>query len=60
MKQLTEEQFNNCIKAILDKDKSGLREIYDAYLDYIYRIVLGVVGRKEDAEDVTSEFFIKL
>ncbi|MCR4789173.1 MAG: sigma-70 family RNA polymerase sigma factor [Lachnospiraceae bacterium] len=45
---------------MLDKDKSGLREIYDAYLDYIYRIVLGVVGRKEDAEDVTSEFFIKL
>lgn len=42
------------------KDRSGLKDIYDAYLPYIYRIILGIVGRKEDAEDITSEFFIKL
>jgi len=55
-----EEQFNACIQSILDGDRMGLRQIYDAYLPYIYRIVLGLVGRKEDAEDITSEFFIKL
>lgn len=56
---MTEAAFDACIKKILEHDKSGLKEIYDAYLDYIYRIVYGVVGRKEDAEDITSEFFIK-
>ena len=57
---MTEAAFDACIKAILDGDKKGLKDIYDAYLDYIYRIVYGVVGNREDAEDITSEFFIKL
>ena len=57
---MTEAAFESCISAILRGDRQGLRDIYDAYLDYIYRIVYGVVGRKEDAEDITSEFFIKL
>lgn len=58
-KVLTEEAFNLSVQKILAGDKSGLREIYDAYLSYIYQIVYGVVGRKEDAEDITSDFFIK-
>lgn len=57
---MTEAAFDACIEAILKGDRQGLRDIYDAYLDYIYRIVYGVVGRREDAEDITSEFFIKL
>ena len=57
---MTEAAFDACIQAILKGDRQGLRDIYDAYLDYIYRIIYGVVGRKEDAEDITSEFFIKL
>lgn len=57
---MREEQFDACIELILQGDKTGLRQIYDAYLSYIYKIVLGIVTRKEDAEDITSEFFIKL
>lgn len=57
---LTEEQFQKCIERMKKKDRLGLKEVYDAYLSYIYRIVLGIVGRKEDAEDITSEFFIRL
>lgn len=57
---MTEEAFELSVRKMLAGDKSGLKEIYDAYLAYIYRIVYGVVGRKEDAEDITSEFFIKL
>ena len=57
--KLTEAAFDACIQRILNGDKNGLREIYDAYLSYIYQIVYGVVGRKEDAEDITSDFFIK-
>lgn len=43
-----------------DGDKSALKEIYEAYLTYIYTVVYGVVQSKENAEDITSEFFIKL
>ena len=56
---MTEAEFDACVTKIRNGDKSGLKEIYDAYLSYIYRVVFGIVGRKEDAEDVTSEFFIK-
>ncbi len=56
---MTEAVFDACVARIRSGDKSGLRDIYDEYLGYIYRIVYGVLGRKEDAEDVTSEFFIK-
>ncbi len=57
---MSEEQFLECIKKMQSGDRSGLREIYDAYLSYIYRIILGVVTNPEDAKDLTSEFFIKL
>ena len=57
---MTEEAFLACVQKMLAGDKSGLRELYDAYLEYIYRIVYGVVGQKEDAEDITSEFFVRI
>ena len=41
-------------------DKDALHEIYEAYLGYIYAIVRQTVSNREDAEDVTSEFFMKL
>ena len=57
---MTEAEFNACIQKILNGDKQGLHDIYNAYLSYIYRIIYGVVSQKETAEDLTSEFFIKL
>lgn len=57
---MSEEQFELCIKRMLKGDRNGLKEVYETYLGYIYKIILGIVGRKEDAEDITSEFFIKL
>ena len=41
-------------------DKNALKQVYEAYLPYIYGIVLNTVRSRELAEDVTSEFFIKL
>jgi len=41
-------------------DKEALKEIYEAYLGYIYHLIFSVLQNKENAEDVTSEFFIKL
>lgn len=55
-----EEQFEKCIAAMVQGDRQGLRQVYEAYAGYIYTIVYGILGNKEHAEDVTSEFFIRL
>lgn len=57
---MTEGRFERCIRAMNKGDRSGLKEVYEEYLPYIYGIVRGLLTSKEDAEDVTSEFFIRL
>lgn len=36
-----------------------LQEIYDAHVEQIYKFVYFKIGNREDAEDVTSQVFIK-
>lgn len=55
-----EELFEKCMADIVNGDKQGLRMIYEAYSGYVYTIVYGILGSRENAEDVTSEFFIRL
>lgn len=57
---MTQKEFEASVEKIRQGDKNGLKEIYEAYIGYIYTIVFGVIGNRENAEDVTSEFFIKL
>lgn len=57
---MSEEQFNLAMERIRNKDKSALKEIYEAYISFIYHTILNIVKQKEAAEDITSEFFIKL
>lgn len=57
---MTDEEFQTAIYALANGDKNALRLIYEAYVRFIYAVVYDVVGRREDAEDITSEFFIKL
>lgn len=57
---MTQKDFNDCMAQIASGNKDGLRVIYEEYLSYIYTIVYGVVTSRENAEDITSEFFIKL
>lgn len=57
---MTDSRFNECIARICKGDKSALREIYEEYLSYMYSIAFSVLGNRENAEDVTSECFIKL
>ena len=57
---MDEKQFDAAVSKILSGNKEGLKDIYETYGSYIYRIILGIVGRKEDAEDLTGDFFIKL
>lgn len=57
---MTEEKFSECIQAMKRGDKDGLRQVYEEYVSYIYGIVRSLLASREEAEDVTSEFFIKL
>ena len=57
---MTDDRFDECMQRMCTGDKNALKEIYDDYLSYVYSIIYGVLKNKEDAEDVTSDFFIKL
>lgn len=57
---MNEQQFENAVARMVQGDKTGLKEIYENYVGYIYRIIYEVLQNKENAEDVTSEFFIRL
>ena len=57
---MTDREFEQCMSAMAAGDRDSLRHIYDAYLKLIYAVVYDTIGQREEAEDVTSEFFIKL
>lgn len=57
---MTDIEFETHLRAIIDGDKEGLHHIYQAYGTYIFSIIYDVVKNREDAEDITTEFFIKL
>lgn len=57
---MTDTQFESAIAKIRQGDKQGLLEIYESYIGLIYAIIMDVLQNKECAEDVTSDFFIKL
>ncbi|MBI3385911.1 sigma-70 family RNA polymerase sigma factor [Candidatus Gottesmanbacteria bacterium] len=40
--------------------KEALGELYDAFISRIYRFVYFRVGKREDAEDVTEQVFLKV
>lgn len=41
------------------KDKDAFIKAYDLYADHIYRFVFFKVNNKEEAEDITSQVFLK-
>lgn len=57
---MEDRRFHACMKSVKAGDRSALRVIYEEYAGYIYSVVYQVVLNREDSEDVTSEFFIKL
>ena len=57
---MEDERFDQCMERLKAGDKDALHEIYTACGPYIYHFILGIVKSREDAEDVTSEFFIRL
>lgn len=57
---VTELQFEQAVSRIRNGDKDGLKDIYLAYVKFIYAVIYEIIQNKESTEDVTSEFFIKL
>ncbi len=57
---MTDAEFDIAVKKIRNGDKNGLRMIYDAYGDRIYRLFFSKIRNHQDAEDLTSDFFLKL
>ena len=57
---MNDQQFEKNIGRICSNDKEGLREIYEDYCPLIYSVVREILGNREDAEDVTSDFFIRI
>ncbi len=57
---MNDQQFEKNIRRICGNDRDGLRDIYEDYCPLIYSVVMEILKNREDAEDVTSEFFIRL
>lgn len=57
---MEDRQFHACMKRMSAGDKEALHEVYESYIGFVYSVVLRVLQNREDAEDVTSEFFLKL
>lgn len=53
-------EFDQCMRRIQKGDKTGLKDIYEGYISYIYAVILGIVRNRENAEDLTAEFFVRL
>lgn len=57
---MKESQFCENISRVCQDDREGLRQIYEEYCPVIYSVIWEILRSREDAEDVTSEFFIRL
>lgn len=57
---MTDKLFEVHIRQILDGDKTGLSEIYSEYNPMIYSVTYEILKNHQNAEDVTTDFFIKL
>ena len=57
---MTEGRFETCIRNMNRGDRDALKEVYEEYVSYIYGIVRQLLSTREEAEDITSEFFIRL
>ena len=59
-RSMENKKFEECMSRIRAGDKEALKEIYEAYHEYIFHLLLGITGNYHDAEDLSVEFFIKL
>lgn len=57
---MTDSEFDVSISRIKSGNRDGLKHIYDAYVKLIYAVMFDVIKQREDAEDLTADFFVRL
>ena len=57
---MSENNFVGCLSQLCGGDMQGLRQIYEEYCPMIYSSVLQICKSPHLAEDITSEFFLRL
>lgn len=57
---MTDREFEGYISSMARGDRGALKTIYNEYLKLIFSVIYDTIGQREEAEDITSEFFIKL
>ena len=57
---MDENRFEDCMRRMAAGDRDALREIYEAYLKLIFSVCLNQLKHRESAEDVTSDFFMRI
>lgn len=57
---MTDKEFDHGMEQIKRGEKEGLRRIYEEYGTFIYKTLLSIVKIPQDAEDLTSDLFLRL
>ncbi|MBO6161726.1 MAG: sigma-70 family RNA polymerase sigma factor [Eubacterium sp.] len=57
---MDERAFEDCMRRMAAGDRDALRCVYETYLKLIFSVCMNQLKNKESAEDVTSEYFIRL
>lgn len=57
---MTDYEFEKCISEMKRGNRDGLKLIYQEYIKLIYAVMYDKIHQKEEAEDLTADFFIKL
>jgi RNA polymerase sigma-70 factor (ECF subfamily) len=55
-----QERDRRCAERMRDGDAGGLEELYDRYGDLLYALVVRIVGRAAEAEDVLQEAWLQV
>lgn len=57
---MTESCFLQCMKMLSENNMDGLKQVYDEYGRMIYSAVIQICKSPHTAEDITSDFFLRL
>ncbi|MGN0394833.1 MAG: RNA polymerase sigma factor [Coprococcus sp.] len=57
---MTDKEFDKYMSAMASGDRDVLKHIYEEYVKLVYAVIYDTIKSREEAEDITSEFFIKL
>lgn len=57
---MTDSQFDESMLRMQQGDREPLKNIYQDYIGFVYSVAFSVLQNKENAEDISADFFIRL